>query len=173
MPIAQVGRPKSRIDLAGETGEITESNQAFKSLVSALKLNGDPFVGVVVKPYRPAFFQINGTVGIDQKFLQTDVLATVEMELRTVFGFSARRLGQSVTRIEVIAAIQKIPGVEFVNLTALFRSDPLQPNFTPTLDEQLNAGLASPGTTATALGAELLILDPRPLVLNPVTLKGE
>jgi predicted phage baseplate assembly protein len=154
------------LTVAGETGEITESDQAFRNLVAAIKLNGDPFVGVAVKPYRPAFFQIEGAIGIDQKFLQKDVLAEVEMELRTTFGFAARRLGQSVTRIEVVAAIQKIPGVVFVNLTALFRSNPLQPNLTPILEEELDAASAILSTSAAALGAELLTLDLRPLALK-------
>lgn len=156
------------LTVAGETGVIGETESAFTNLVGAIKSSGDPFVGAVVKPYRPAFFQIAATIGKDPAYLSEDVLAAVEMVLRDKFSFEARTFAQPVTQIEVIAAIQNIPGVVFVNLTALFKSDPLNLSLTPTLNPRLDAAPAQPGISSAAQGAELLILDPRPLALNIV-----
>ncbi len=152
------------LTVGGEAGVISETDAAFANLVTAIRASGDPFVAVTVKPHREALFQVGATLGLDPAYLADSVLAEVEAALRTAFSYEARRFGQPVTQIEVIAAIQNIAGVVFVNLTALFRSNPLNPNQTPSLSPRLNASPAQIGLA----GAELLSLDPRPLALNTV-----
>lgn len=153
------------LTVAGETGVVSETDAAFSNLAAAIKASGDPFVTVVIKPHREALFQVGATLGIDSAYLVSDVLSGVETALRTALSFDARSFGQPVTQLEVIALMQNVPGVVFVNLTALFRSDPLNPNQLPSLNARLSAAAAQ----ISVAGAELLTLDPRPLALNLVT----
>ena len=155
------------LTVAGATGLIVETDAAFGNLVAAIKSSGDPFVSVIVAPYVPVLFQIEATIGVDAKYLPDVVAAAVMLALQDRYGFSARKLGQSVTQVDVIATIQNIPGVVFVNLTALFVSDPSNP--TASLADVLTAAQPTPGTSRfTAQAAELLTLDPRPIQITTV-----
>ena len=154
------------ITVAGETGQVTETSQEFTNLVAALNTYGDPFVSVVVKPYRPAFFQVEGTLGIDPAFLPDLVAEAVKAALQDRFSFVRRQFGQPVTQVEVISTMQNVPGVISVNLSFLFRSDPLNPSLPKSLESVLSAALPTPGASRfTTQAAELLILDPRPIQL--------
>lgn len=158
------------LTVAGETGQVSETSAEFTSLISALKQSGDPFVDVVIKPYRPAFFQVEASIGVDPAYLSDAVVEALRTSLAERFSFAARQFGQSVTAVEVIAAIQQVPGVVFVNLSYLFRSDPLNPTLPKTLQSVLSAALpAANSSRFNAQAAELLILDPRPIQISVVT----
>jgi predicted phage baseplate assembly protein len=158
------------LTVAGETGQVSESSAEFANLVAMIKQSGDPFVDVIVKPYRPAFFQVEATIGVDPAHLADVVAGAVRAALAERFGFAARQFGQSVTAVEVIAAIQQVPGVVFVNLVYLFRSDPLNPTLLKTLQSVLPAALPQPGVSRLdAQAAELLIIDPRPIQITTVS----
>lgn len=157
------------LTVAGETGAVSESSQEFTNLVSALNTYGDPFVSVVVKPYRPAFFQVEGTLGIDPAYQPDLVAESVKAALQDKFSFTRRQFGQPVTQVEVISTMQNLPGVVFVNLAYLFKSDPFNPSLPKSLQSVLPAELPEPQTSRfTALAAELLIIDPRPIQLVTV-----
>ncbi|MCB0167281.1 MAG: putative baseplate assembly protein [Anaerolineae bacterium] len=157
------------LTVAGETGVVEESSTEFSNLVAALKTNGDPFVRIKVKPYRPVFFQIEATIGVDNTYLPEKVVQAVQTVLRARFSFAARRFGQPVTAVEVIAAIQNVAGVVYVDLKYLFLTDPLSPLLSKSLQDVLPAAKPLPGTSYfTAQAAELLILDPRPIQIATV-----
>jgi predicted phage baseplate assembly protein len=157
------------LTVAGESGQVSEASAEFSNLVAAIKGSGDPFVDVLVKPYRPAFFQVEATIGVDAAYLPELVAEAVRATLAERFSFAARQFGQPVTEVEVIAAIQQIPGVVFVNLIYLFRSDPLNPALPKTLQSVLPAALPAPGASRlSAQAAELLIIDPRPIQITTV-----
>jgi predicted phage baseplate assembly protein len=158
------------LTVAGETGQVSESSAEFANLVAMIKQSGDPFVDVTVKPYRPAFFQVEATIGVDPAYLADVVAGAVRAALAERFGFAARQFGQPVTAVEVIAAIQRVPGVVFVNLVYLFRSDPLNPMLLKTLQSVLPAAKPQPGVSRLdAQAAELLIIDPRPIQITTVS----
>ena len=157
------------ITVAGETGQVSETSQEFSNLVAALEKFGDPFVSLVVKPYIPAFFQVEATLGVDPAYLPDLVAEAVKAALQERFSFALRQFGQPVTAIEVISTMQNVAGVTSVDLDYLFRSDPLNPSLPKTLESVLSAALPTPGASRfTTQAAELLILDPRPIKLDTV-----
>ncbi len=158
------------LTVAGETGPVSEDSAEFDNLVGAIERFGDPFVQVVVKPYRQAFFQVEGTIGVDPAYQPELVVEDVKAALTGRFGFNSRRFGQPVTQVEVIAAMQNVPGVVYVTMTYLFRSDPLNPSLPKSLQSVLPADQPEPGVSRfTAQPAELLTLDPRPILITAVT----
>ena len=159
------------LTVAGEAGLVSEDSAEFDNLVGAIERFGDPFVPLVVKPYRQVFFQVEGTVGVDPAYQPDLVGEAVKAALVGQFAFAARSFGQPVTQVEVIAVMQNVPGVVFVNLTALFRSDPLNPDLVKSLQNVLVAAQPEPGASRfTAQAAELLTLDPRPILITAVSL---
>jgi len=168
-PTADAAQRGVFLTVAGESGEVSESSAEFANLDAAIKASGDPFVNVVIKPYRPAFFQVEATIGVDRAYLPEEVSEAVQNALRERFSFSARRFGQSVTAVEVIATMQNVAGVVYVDLNYLFRSNPFSQTTTKTLESSLPAAQPVPGTSRfTAQAAELLTLDPRPLQIATV-----
>lgn len=146
------------ITVAGAGGaSVPEGDRLHKSLLSAIAGAGDPFVPVQVKSYRKVTFAIRGSVKVDLLHIPEKVAAEIEQALRSRFSFSARSFGQSVHLSEVIATIQRIRGVVFVDIDEIRRTDGTD-NRTP-----LAADAPRPGSVATAASAELLTLDPGPL----------
>jgi predicted phage baseplate assembly protein len=147
------------VTVAGPGGDpIPPGSDTYKNLLSALRSSGDPYVPVRVQTYREATFRIAGTVHVDTpRYLPEKVRAAVEKALRDQFSFDARSFGQPVTLGEVIAAIQAVPGVVFVDIDSLYRSGP------PALNQRLQAALPEAGPGGEPLAAELLTLDPGPL----------
>jgi predicted phage baseplate assembly protein len=158
------------LTVAGETGVVDEGSRPFASLTEAIRLNSDAFVSVIVKPYLPAYFQIDAALGIHPDYLPELVLQVVHDLLYHKYGFAARHLGQPVSGVEIIAAIQSVPGVTYVDLNKLYRVQPFDPSAVPTLEEVLRAAMPQPGKSRFAAApAELLTLDDtRPITLTPV-----
>jgi hypothetical protein len=65
------------------------------------------------------FLVISGQVTIDPAYDWTVVAAALRTYLLKVFSFDARSLGQPVYRSEVIAAIQSVSGVSWVEIDIL------------------------------------------------------
>lgn len=159
------------ITVAGAGGAAPdEKSREFKNLVAAMKSFGDPNVSFVVKPYRPAFFQVQGTIAVDPAYISEKVVAAVEAALRRTFSFEARDFGQPVQKSEVFAAIQSVAGVVFVDLDYLFRTIPESPGSEEkTLVDRLPAALPRAGIrSAEAQPAEILTLDYRPVQIGVV-----
>jgi hypothetical protein len=98
------------------------------------------------------------------------VLAAAQQAARDAFSFARRGFGQPVTRSEVIALLQGVPGVVAVQVGSLRRTDTAL--FVPAArlavlreNAQIDAALPQVGSDASVLAAELLTLDPRPLDL--------
>jgi predicted phage baseplate assembly protein len=159
------------VTVAGAGGAVLgETSPEFKHLVAALKQFGDPHVSFVVKPYQPEFFQLEARLGVDPAFLADQVVAAVEAALRAAFSFDARDFAQAVNKSEVIALIQAVPGVVFVDLDFLFRTIPAAPeSAVKTLADRLTPALPKPGVRSTeAQPAGILTLDYRPVPLGVI-----
>lgn len=157
------------LTVAGETGQVSETSTEFSNLITAIKQSGDPFVDLVIKTYQAAFFQVEASIGVDPSYLSELVVEAVRTSLNEHFSFTARQFGQPVTAVEVIATIQQVPGVLFVNLLSLFRSDPFNPGLPKTLEHVLPAALPAANISRfSAQAAELLIIDPRPIQISTV-----
>jgi hypothetical protein len=152
------------ITVAGPDGAaIDPSGATFGNLTAALQQAGDPLVAIVVESYRPAFFQVEAGIMVNNAYDPAAVLADVTAALQTNFGFQARAFGQPIRRSEVVAVMQQVAGVTALDLDALFRTDSEIPETGAILTADVpQAGVQAP------LAAELLTLDPRPVALKVI-----
>ena len=99
-------------------------------------------------------------IRIDPDYLPDKVLSAVDGSLRSQFSFDQRSFGQPVTLSEVISVIQGVPGVVAADVRKLYRVDGV-----PGINFFLGAETTQPGYQSAA-GAELLVLDPSPVLLE-------
>jgi hypothetical protein len=156
------------VTVAGDGGAaIDPQGETATSLIGALADAGDRFVSVLVAPYVNVTFQLGLVVAIEPDYqnAQDDVLAAVETALRAAFSFSQRSFAQQVVFSEVITVAQNVTGVLAVTITALYRRDSV-PSTTPPIVARLPCSGPIPpqGTSLYPTGAELLTLDPGPLL---------
>jgi predicted phage baseplate assembly protein len=165
-PTLDGGRQGIFVTVAGAT--VTpplETDQSFTNLASSMKDLGDPFVQFQLKPYTLIYFQIEAGISIDANYQEPAVIAAVQDLLRTAYSFENRGLGQSVSAAEVTALIQSVPGVIYVDLDKLFRTGD-----TAGWNASLTPPAPVPGdSSASAVPAGLLVLDPRPTAITPIT----
>ena len=148
------------ISVAGPRGAAISQTLAG-DLITAIHAAGDPFVPVQIASYEAARFRLTGQIKVDPDYETEKVITAVEEALRTAFSFESRSFGEPVVLSEVIALAQAVPGVVAVNIKKLYRT-----GATPKLNDRLEAELPSGGDPATLDAAELLTLDPAPLVLE-------
>jgi hypothetical protein len=146
---------------APEAAPLTSASPAWQNLLAALKASGDPHVAVTLLSLQASTFHIGLKVKRDPAYEAKDVLAAVEIALRTHFSFDARDLGQPVQQSDVIATAQAVAGVVAVDLTRLYRgTHPAQQTFV-----SLQARLLASRTrveAGAAMPSELLTLDLAP-----------
>lgn len=160
------------VTVAGANGaEVGETSPEYRYLLDAMKRFGDPNVSFIVKSYRKTFFQVEANIAVNPAYLPEKVVEAVREALRFKFSFEKREFGQSVTKSEVMAAIQNVPGVVFLDLDTLFRTNPLPGGSeVKTLEDRLTAAVPRPRVRSTeASPAELLTLDPRPVQIGVLT----
>ena len=150
------------ITVAGPDGvAIDDTGTTHENLIAAIRQSSDPLIPIWIKSYRPAFFLVEGSIKVDDRYQTDDVLEQAKTVLRDKFNFKVRQFGQAVSKSEVFAAIQKVDGVVAVNITGLHRIDN---------EPELIARTPQPGANNSAannsLAAELLLLDPRPVALE-------
>ena len=156
------GRKRSIfLTVAGPSGELLdEDGSVITQLKESLRTYGDPFVAFTVKPYRQAWFQIEGTVTIAPDHVSDVVMTAISADLQSRYAFEARAFGQPVVLSEVIAAIQAVPGVVAVDLDRFARTDQALPAMQP----RLIADRPAMGADGLVPAAELLLLDPASLM---------
>lgn len=155
------GRKRSIfLTVAGPDGELLdEDGSVITKLKESLRTYGDPFVAFTVKPYREAWFGIEGTVTVDSDHVSEVVMDSISVDLQERYAFAARAFGQPVALSEVIAAIQAVPGVVAVDLDRFARTDQSLPAIQP----RLIADRPAMGADGVVPAAELLLLDPASL----------
>ena len=181
------------LSVASSNGaQLLPSTQTFSYLVTALENYGNPNVAINVASYYETTFGLNANLKYDPAYSQPAVEAAVMSLLQSTYSFANRSFGQGVSRDEIAALIQSVPGVIAVNVTSL---SPIGSSNSGDIGSAAysitayNAWLAStitlprpctvaangicayipvastqPGTTNTALpyAAEILVLDPDP-----------
>ena len=146
------------LTVAGVNGlPVSPGTAVYQNLLAAIAASSEPFVPLQLSSYDPVFFRIAGTVTVDAVHLVSDVSANVQAALRATFSFDQRDFGQPVHRSEVIATIQAVDGVEFVDLTAFYPS-----GSGVSLQTDIAAAVPRPGKNE-FFAAQLLTLDPAPL----------
>ncbi|MBB3178406.1 putative baseplate assembly protein [Variovorax sp. Sphag1AA] len=159
------------LTVAGIGGAGVEPDGAvFGNLLSAIGDAAEPGVPVKLSSYRRGAFTFSANLMVDPAWDMDAVLAAAQQAARDTFSFARRSFGQPVTRSEIIALLQGVPGVVAVQVSALRRTDTalfVAASRLAVLREnaQIDAALPQVGSDASVLAAELLTLDPRPLNL--------
>jgi predicted phage baseplate assembly protein len=150
------------LTLAGVGGEKVEAeNDLYLNLLNAIQAFHDPLQPVLVNSYTPRHFNVSGKILVEAHYRAEAVLNAVQAALLQTFSFEQRSLGQPVTASEVIAVMQRVPGVIAVDLDWLHSSD--QPS---ALLPFLSAGLATwDAGKKTSVAAELLMVNPNGITL--------
>jgi hypothetical protein len=105
-------------------------------------------------------FRVAARIAVDPAYDKQSVYGAIEAALRSAFGFANRTFAAAVNVSDVVAIVQGVPGVVALALDALYRADG------PVKNANCAAAPASLSAKGEALGAELLTLDPGPLVLG-------
>jgi predicted phage baseplate assembly protein len=99
--------------------DVDVTSDLYRNLVEALRAFGDPYQPFVVQPREKLVVAGSANVRIDPDYLWTSVAPVIRAKLLDVFSYDRRDLGQVLFPAEVVAAIQSVPGVTYVDLDAL------------------------------------------------------
>jgi hypothetical protein len=107
------------VTIAGaEDIPIDETSDLFRNLRKALREFGDPNQPVSVQVRELKFIVLSMNIRILLEYEWEPVVKSVRSKLLDVFSFERRELGQGVVLSEVIAAIQSVRGVAYVDVDA-------------------------------------------------------
>jgi predicted phage baseplate assembly protein len=141
-------------------GDPTDGTAVIPKLLQALRDFGNPFVPLQVLAFRPAKFEIAGTLRVKPDHDPDQVLAAARKTLGDRYAFPAREFGQPVILSEVIATLQAVDGVEALDIDHLQRMDRTEPEEPA---PRLLAEFPAPGAEVGVRPAELLTLVPASL----------
>lgn len=95
----------------------------YKNLQDAIKNSSAYGKKMSIESFTPLYFNIEGKIYIDSHFLPEEVKANVESAIQNAFSFGKRTFKQPVATSDVIAVIQEVPGIEYVDIDRLFLMD--------------------------------------------------
>lgn len=152
------------VTVAGPDGADV-SPTVLENLVTAVDNARVPHQPALISPFAPLFFSLTANLDINDDHEEDTVLAAAEGALRSAFSFAPRQFADRVASSEVIAILERVEGVDAVDLDALSYE---VTNGGNTADD---FGLPSLGArfdqlTRTVLPAQLLMITPGPLDLR-------
>jgi predicted phage baseplate assembly protein len=142
-------------------GVFDADDTTIKSLTAAMEGRRDPAQDLIVAPHSARYFKMAARVAYDTRYLADDVEASVRNALTTTFGYEARQLADPVSAAAVIACIQNVSGVAYVDLDGLAIYSDADPDAVPSLETLLPAmpaRLAGTGDPPDVEPAELLVI---------------
>jgi predicted phage baseplate assembly protein len=142
-------------------GVFDADDTTIKSLTAAMEGRRDPAQDLIVAPHSARYFKMAARVAYDPRYLADDVETSVRDALMATFGYDARQLADPVSAAAVIASIQRVSGVAYVDLDGLAIYSDADPDAVPTLETllpALPAKLASVGDPPDVEPAELLVI---------------
>lgn len=98
---------------------IDETSDLYRNLRQALHDFGEPGLAVAVQVREALLVVIGARVRIHPDYLWEKVAEAIRAELLDAFSFARRRLGQDLQASEIIAGIQAVEGVSWVDLDTL------------------------------------------------------
>lgn len=99
---------------------VDKTSELYKNLLLGIERAKDPAQQFRIDSFNPLFFNLSASVLVDSRYIKEKVLAVVADALKLNFSFEQRSFGQAVTESEVFAVLQRIEGVEAVDLNALY-----------------------------------------------------
>jgi predicted phage baseplate assembly protein len=141
------------------------SPEVLENLIAAMRRAGVPHVPARVTPAERLYFTVAANLTVDADYESETVLAAAESALRAAFAFPEREFADRVASSEVIAILERVPGVTAVDLDSLVYEVTTGGN---TADEY---GLPALGArfdqaVRVILPAQLLMISPAPLDLR-------
>jgi hypothetical protein len=104
---------------AANGGVVPKESNLINNLRSAIEAACDPTQQSRIDSYTPLTFKAVVKVNIDAQYLSDKVLAAIKSKVQQAFAFDRRNFGQPVTASELIALIQRVEGVVYVDLDSL------------------------------------------------------
>jgi hypothetical protein len=98
---------------------IAESSDLYRNLRQALYEYGDPQIPVIVQMRELLLMVVSANVCISPDYQWETVAAALRARMLDVFSFERRELGQDVLLSEVIATMQSVRGVLYVDVDVL------------------------------------------------------
>jgi len=110
-------RERVHVTIAGADDiAIEPTSELYRNLVAALRRYGDPGLVVEVASRELIALLLSARIRLQEDYRWEPVVAAVRESLLQRFGFSARALAQPVLLCEVIAVIQAVRGVAYVDV---------------------------------------------------------
>jgi hypothetical protein len=125
------------LTVAGADGKPITDAAFLENFLDALAGVRDPAQQVKVGTFDLRLFNLTANIAVDKRYRREDVFAEVRAALAAAFAFDKRSFGRPVTAAEVIATIQNVDGVAFVDLDSLYLA-----NQAEELNQILRAGAA-------------------------------
>ena len=153
------------LSVLGEDGAALTEAGTLGTLRAALDAAREPHLPVTILSGTATAFGVTARVLVRVEYERDLVLAAVEAALAAEFGFAKRAFAQSVEAGAVIAAIQRVEGVEAVDLDTLSTG-----TLAAASPERLPARPAGFDSAAgIPRAAELLMIDPPGIHLGDLT----
>ncbi|HYD82101.1 MAG TPA: putative baseplate assembly protein [Paucimonas sp.] len=108
------------VTIAGDDDiPIDETSDLFRNLKAALSRFGDPYLPPKIEVRELLALVVSANIRVLPDHRWDTVEPKVRAALLDTFGFERRELGQDVTASELIAVMQRVPGVDYVDLDLL------------------------------------------------------
>lgn len=95
---------------------INQNSDLYRNLLQALKQQGDPYQPIQLVLRELMVLILVASVKVLPDYLWEFVEPKIRSVLLNTFSFEQRELGQGVSLSEIISTIQKIPGIDFVDV---------------------------------------------------------
>ena len=152
---------------------IDSSSDLYRNLLDALRRYGDPALNVRLAARELVALALQAKVGLQPDYAWESVEPTVRSALLDRFGFERAELGRNLHRSEVIACIQAVRGVAWVDLDVFAGLDEaaLLEGFSPDDDDDSTSNLlaVSTGLSGAATTSSALIVRPARWERDPRT----
>lgn len=147
---------------SSDGGQLDKEGDQYKNLVKAITNAGHTRRPVMVENFTALSFSVNARIRIDDAY-DFDIVSTAATDaLTNAFSFANRRFGQDVNPSEVIAVLQAVDGVVYIDLESLNGFNPFGSEHF-----RLNAEIAR-CTGNTNLPAELLVINEKQITLTQI-----
>ena len=97
---------------------IDRTSDLFTNFVASLQAAGDPYLRTCVDPRELVLLVLVANVRVNPDYLWERVEPTLRAALLGAFSFERRALGQSVAASEILAVMQAVKGVNYVDIDA-------------------------------------------------------
>jgi hypothetical protein len=88
----------------------------YQNLVTALRTYGDPDLPVQVAVRELELLVISAKIALQADYVWENVVSAVRARLLEAFSFDRRELAQDALLSEAVAAMQAVPGVDYVDV---------------------------------------------------------